>query len=81
MTIVHLVAGYDKHTERLVCEHAVPDGMLEEIRVLAETPEGERAAIGSYPLSATAVRTIATRLPAALDVDAYDWFIEPAEDG
>ena len=75
------MAGYDKRTDRLVVEHAIPDAVLDEIRILAEIPDTDRGALGSYPLSATAARTVAAKLPALLDVDAYDWFLEPAADG
>lgn len=80
MSIVHLVAGYDRRTERLVVEHAIPEAIFDEIRTLADVPETDGDAIGSYPLSATAARTIATKLPALLNVDTYDWFLEPAAD-
>ena len=81
MTIVHLVAGYDRRTDRLVVEHAIPDAILDETRILADIPDTDRGGSGPYPLSATAARTVATKLPALLDVDAYDWFLEPAADG
>ncbi|MCJ2134857.1 hypothetical protein MKK69_12430 [Methylobacterium sp. J-026] len=77
MNVGHIVAGYDKATERLTIEHDVPLTLFAEVRSLAEVPDTDRQALGSYPLSLSAVRKIASKMPASLNVDAYDWFLEP----
>ena len=77
MNVGHIVAGYDKGTERLTIEHDVPASIFEEVRSLAKVPDTDRHALGSYPLSVSAIRRLALRLPAPLNVDAYDWYLEP----
>ncbi|MEL6059743.1 MULTISPECIES: DUF7683 domain-containing protein [unclassified Methylobacterium] len=79
MTIGHIVAGYDKATERLAIEHDVPASLFEKVRILAEVPDTDREALGSYPLSLSAVRALASKIRAPLNVDAYDWFLEPVD--
>ena len=81
MTIGHIVAGYDKATERLTIEHDVPASLIEEVRSLAEVPDTDREAVGSYPLSLAAIRALASKIQAPLNVDAYDWFLEPTDSG
>ena len=77
MSIVHTVTGYDKRTERAAIEHVVPDEAFDDVRGLAGVPETDRDAIGSYPLDARAAWAIATRLAASMNVDRYDWVLEP----
>ncbi|MCJ2122599.1 hypothetical protein [Methylobacterium sp. J-077] len=69
--------GYDKGTERLTIEHDVPDALFAEVRSLAQVPDTDQLALGSYPLSLSAVRRIAFQIAAPLNVDAYDWYLEP----
>ncbi|MCJ2096399.1 hypothetical protein MKK67_28420 [Methylobacterium sp. J-072] len=77
MKVDHIVAGYDKGTERLTIEHDVPASLFAEVRSLAQVPDTDQLALGSYPLSLSAVRRIASQIAAPLNVDAYDWYLEP----
>ena len=77
MSVVHTITGYDKRTDRVAIEHAVPEEAFDAVRGLAGVPDTDREAIGSYPLNAGAVRAIAGTLAASLNVDGYDWFLEP----
>ncbi|MDB5646171.1 hypothetical protein [Methylobacterium sp.] len=79
MTIGHIVTGYDKRTQRLTIEHVIPESVFDEVRALADVPETDAEAIGSYPLSPAAVFGISSRLSQPMSVDGYDWFLEPVE--
>ena len=48
MTIGHIVTGYDKRTQRLTIEHVIPESVFDEVRALADVPETDAEAIGSY---------------------------------
>ena len=77
MNVDRVVAGYDRATERLTIEHDVPAAVFEAVRILAAVPETDREALGSYPLSLSAIREIGAKIAAPLNCDAYDWYLEP----
>jgi len=77
MTAVHRITGYEKRTERLEIEHDVPPERLNEIRQLAHVPPEDSGAVGAYPLDPHAAGLVALKLDKPLNVDAYDWFLEP----
>lgn len=78
MTVAHKLIGYDKRTERPAFEHLVPVERFKEVRGLANVPPGDAEAIGAYPLTPVSARTISNRLGVSLNIDTYDWFLEPA---
>lgn len=81
MNAIHRITGYEKRTERLEIEHDVPPERLSDFRKLAHVPSTDTHALGSYRLEPDAVRKAASKLRIRLNVDAYDWFLEPFEAG
>lgn len=79
--ITHRLVGYDRATERVVEEYAVPDGVLPSARSVAHVPEGDPEAAMCYPLSAGAARDLAGFINAGVDPERNDYFLEgfPAE--
>ena len=77
MNVLLRVTGYDKRTERLSVEHALPADAVAEARDLAHVGVDDDG-LGAYPLESPAVLTIGLRIDRALNVDLYDWFLEPA---
>jgi hypothetical protein len=77
MNAVHRITGYDKRSERLALEYAIPDERLSEVRELARVPREDADAAGSYPLDPEAASIVGLKIDKPLNVDAYDWFLEP----
>lgn len=77
MNAIHRITGYDKRSERLEIEHDIPPDRLPDMRQLANVPPEDEDAIGVYPLDADAVRKVALKLDKPLNIEAYDWFLEP----
>ena len=77
MTVVHRMTGYDKRTERLEIEHDIPAERFSDVRALAHVPIEDEDAAGSYPLDASAARQLGWTLDKPVNLDLYDWFVEP----
>lgn len=77
MTVVHRVTGFDKGTEEIEREFDVPEDLVLAARRLAEAPDDWQEAPGAFPLNGQAVWAISTMLKTPLNVDRYDWFLEP----
>ena len=77
MNVSLRVTGYDKSTEALTLEHPVPDAVVFEAQTLAHVDPSDDG-WGSYPLEPSAAITLGLRMDWTLNVDAYDWFLEPA---
>jgi hypothetical protein len=80
MSAVHRITGYEKRSERLEIEHDIPPERLNEIRQLARVPADGAGAFGAYPLDSDMARMVGLKLDKPLNVDAYDWFLEPFSD-
>ena len=76
MSVSLRVTGYDKLTEALVLEHPVPESAVSEAQSLAHVDLSDDG-WGSYPLEPKAAVKLGVRMDWTLDVDAYDWFLEP----
>lgn len=77
MTVVHRVSGFDKGTEQLEREFDVPADFVLAARRIADAPDDWQAAPGAFPLEGQAVWAISAMLKTPLNVDRYDWFLEP----
>jgi hypothetical protein len=74
--IAHLLVGYDRLTERVAEEIAVPDAVLPEAKHLAGVPEDDPDAIMCYPLDALRAHDLASMLNARIDTDRREYFLE-----
>ena len=81
MSVVHKITGYDRSTELMTFAHDIPSTLLVTAREIARVPSTDREAVGSYPLEPEQVQTIALRIGARVNVEAYDWFLEPFSEG
>ncbi|WP_342148419.1 hypothetical protein [Methylorubrum sp. SB2] len=79
MSVVHRVAGYDKHTEVLEREADIPADLVAEARRLADAPDDPEQAPGAFPLSGSAVARLSAMLGLPMSQERYDWFLEPVE--
>lgn len=78
MTTYKLV-GYDRETEFIAIEHAIPPALAERAKAAAgiwARPE----VVGDWPLSKEQAGTIDTMIGARDDVSRYDWFLEPYDE-
>lgn len=77
MNIAHRVVGYDKVTEKLVFEFDIPNDQIETVRNLVQVPAEQATTFGSFPLEQGSAWKVAWRLQLPMNVDGYDWFLEP----
>jgi len=77
MTVLHRVTGFDKRSEMIEREFNVPTELVGSAREIAEAPADWRDAPGAFELSVGAVRAMSALLKVSLDVDRFDWFLEP----
>lgn len=75
--VAHRITGYDKDSEALQCEFDVPADFVLAARRVAEAPDDWQVAPGAFPLTGQAVWAIGAMLKTPLNVDRYDWFLEP----
>jgi hypothetical protein len=75
--VVHRVTGYDRETELLAIECAVPAKNISRAKEIAGVGPDDPDATGSYPLDQDQVRRIANLLGSRIDVSKYDYFLEP----
>jgi hypothetical protein len=76
--IRHSLVGYDRLTERVAEEFAVPDAALPLAKKLACVPADDPHAVMCYPLDAAGARDLAAALAldTMLDTDSRDYFLE-----
>jgi hypothetical protein len=72
-----ILVGFDRATGRFATEVAVPLGTWSAARQIANVPASHPDLLGSYWLTGTQVRQIATVTQITLDVQ-FDWFLEAA---
>ncbi len=77
MNVLLRVAGYDKQTECLSVEHKLPAYAIAEARDLAHIADDDDG-FGAYPLAPAAAITLGLKIDYPLNVNLYDWFVEPA---
>jgi len=80
MSVIHRITGYNKQTEMLEVEYDIPSERLNDVRAIAKVPATDADAIGSYPIEAGAAHRIARTIQQMIDLDRYDWFLEPFAD-
>ena len=72
-----ILVGFNRATGRCATEVAVPLGTWSAARQIANVPASDPDLLGSYWLTGTQVRQIATVTQITLDVQ-FDWFLEAA---
>jgi len=77
MTVSHRLTGFDKKTERLALSHDIPRSKEQLARQVVEAAPDDPELIFVYPLTDTQVRRIARAIGKDLNIDRYDWFLEP----
>ena len=78
MSVIHRMTGYDRCNERLAYAHPLPEAAFPAAKDIAHVPATDADAIGSYPLDEHQARNLARRIGADINVDSYDWFLEPS---
>jgi hypothetical protein len=74
--IAHSLVGYDRLTERVAEEFAVPDAVLPRAKELAGVPADDPDAIMCYSLDAFGARDLAELIKARIDTERRDYFLE-----
>lgn len=77
MSIVHKVTGYDRRTDKLELAFDLPCEQLDDVRKLVDLPPSYLECLGSFRLDPGAALQLASMLRVTIDVDRYEWFIEP----
>jgi hypothetical protein len=80
MTVVYHLCGYDKATETLAVEHAVPARLLTTVRTLVQPVPDDYDLILPYELATDGVQTLAEALGLVIDPAEYNYYFE-ASDG
>jgi hypothetical protein len=76
MTLVYKLVGFDRDTEALVRGYDIPAEKILRARAIAGIGD-KPAIIADWPLSRAQAETIAELIGAELDVNNYDWALEP----
>ena len=77
MTVSHRLTGFDKKTEWLTFSHDIPRSKEQLARQVVEAAPDDPELIYVYPLNENQVRRIARAIGKDLNVDRYDWCLEP----
>lgn len=84
MSVVHLLRGYDRATDRLAVQYSVPEDLLGTVVQHVVLEEDDRNAYGVYPLdrkSALAIAKIIGReMLVAKDLFGNEFFLESEAD-
>lgn len=70
------LVGYNRETELLAAEHLLPAAAVDRAKSIAGIADRSEI-IGDWPLTAEQARGIAEIAGATVDLDRYDWFLEP----
>jgi hypothetical protein len=76
MSVVHRITGYDRITEALTEQHAVPLRLLSSAKAVAQVSADDPDAVWSYKLSADAANRLAAAMRIALDTARNEYFLE-----
>ena len=74
--VAHSLVGYDRATERLAEEFALPNAVLPKAKEFAHVPADDPDALGCYPLDETGARGLTDILEATIDTECRDYFLE-----
>ena len=78
MSLRHRLTGYSKRTEFLEFAFVVPAEHERRVVQAMGFPASDPGGEGGYPLSPALARSVGEMVGAApINVDAYDWFLEP----
>lgn len=74
--VEHRLVGYDKRTERVAVEHAIPVARMPVVKKIARVPRDDPQAVHCYALDRSQARDIAGELGVKLNLDRCDYFLE-----
>ena len=78
MTVSHRLTGYDRATERLAIAYDIPLSLTTLSWNLAGVDAADEGAVGIYILHDESARRLAAAMGLVIDVDQYEWCLEPA---
>jgi hypothetical protein len=73
----HQLAGYDRNTDALIVEYGIEPAVFKKIKKIVGSDADDPEVVGSYPLNNTQLRAISDVIGIKLDVDQYEFFLEP----
>lgn len=76
MALVYKLAGFDPKTEILIVTHQIPSEKILQAKTIAGIADNP-AIIADWPLSREQARAITKLIGAELDVESFDWALEP----
>jgi hypothetical protein len=76
MALTYKLVGYDRGSELLAVEHALPPASVARAKIIAGVAAPPEI-IGDWPLSLDQARSIAEIAGVTVDLDRYDWSLEP----
>ena len=77
MEIRYALVGYNKKTERLVSRFFVPDKAVTAAKEIAQIPASAENQLGDWELDPKQAEDIAELIPAEVDFQSQDYFLEP----
>lgn len=77
MSLIYRLVGYDRATDALVVEYAIPAAYVEQTKMMAGLA-GRPEIIGDWPLSEQQAQKIANFIGKEAAIERYDWFLEPS---
>ena len=80
MSITLQLAGYDKNTELLQVELAVPERSSDYVKLVAAVDPSDSNVLGVYRLTESQVVQIAGEINTPVNPKLYDYFLEAFED-
>ena len=78
MTVSHRLTGYDRITEQLALAYDIPASHDALSRRLAEVDTADEDAVGIYVFGDEVAKRLASALGIDINVDRYEWCLEPA---
>jgi hypothetical protein len=76
MALAYKLAGFGPETEVLVIAHEIPSEKLLQVKKIAGIAD-KPTIIADWPLSRDQARAVIKLVGADLDVNKYDWALEP----
>lgn len=80
MSITLQLAGYDRNSELLKVEYAVPERSASYVKQIAAVDPSDPDVLGAYPLTERQVTEIAGEINTPVNPKLYDYFLEAFED-
>jgi hypothetical protein len=76
MALVYKLAGFDPKTEALAVAREIPSEKLLQAKTIAGIAD-KPAIFADWPLSCDQARAITRLIGVELDVESFDWALEP----